>query len=107
MEKDTVTTTSYTFENLDYSTDYTISVVAKPANTATHKDSAAGSVTKTTEDDPNAGGGDALVFEDWATSCTTDMTSITFVSANGDSITAKMSAFGLNKNIALSNMGKS
>ena len=53
-----VIVTSVTYEKLEYSTDYTISVVAKPANTATHKDSAAGSVTVTTEADPNAGGGE-------------------------------------------------
>ncbi|MGM9763217.1 MAG: fibronectin type III domain-containing protein [Candidatus Cryptobacteroides sp.] len=39
---ETVTEVSHTFTNLAYETEYTISVVAKPADTATHTDSEAG-----------------------------------------------------------------
>lgn len=39
---ETVTEPSHTFTNLAYETEYTISVVAKPENTATHTDSEAG-----------------------------------------------------------------
>lgn len=45
---------SYTITNLAPSTEYTISVVANPANVSAHKPSAAGTATATTQADANA-----------------------------------------------------
>ncbi|MBO5732661.1 MAG: fibronectin type III domain-containing protein [Alistipes sp.] len=44
------------------------------------------------------------VYEDWAVSCTTDMSTITFTAANGDTITAAMSTFALSTTISLSDI---
>ena len=44
------------------------------------------------------------VYEDWAVSCTTDMSTITFTAANGDTITAAMSTFALSTTISLSDV---
>ena len=49
-----VTTTTATFEGLEYGTEYTISVVANPADEAVNSVSEAGTTKATTEDDPNA-----------------------------------------------------
>ena len=46
--------------NLEYATEYTISVVANPADSTANSASEAGSVTVTTEADPNQGGGEVL-----------------------------------------------
>ena len=46
--------------NLEYATEYTISVVANPADSTVNSASEAGSVTVTTEADPNQGGGEVL-----------------------------------------------
>ena len=46
--------------NLEYATEYTISVVANPADSTANSASEAGSVTVTTDADPNQGGGEVL-----------------------------------------------
>lgn len=51
----TVTATTATFSDLDYSTEYTVSVIANPSDAAVNAKSEAGSATATTETDPNAG----------------------------------------------------
>jgi len=50
----TVGTTSYTYTEQNYSTTYTISVVAVPADDTTHRESAAGTATVKTDADPDA-----------------------------------------------------
>ena len=50
-----VTETSHTFTNLAYETEYTISVVAKPENTATHTDSEVGVADNVTTGSKPAG----------------------------------------------------
>ena len=44
------------------------------------------------------------VYEDWAVSCSTDFSTMTFTAANGDTITATMSTFALNTTISLSDV---
>lgn len=51
----TVTATSATFTELEYETEYTVSVVANPADETVNTVSEAGTATATTEADPNAG----------------------------------------------------
>ena len=51
----TVTVTSATFAELEYETEYTVSVVANPADETVNTASEAGTATATTEADPNAG----------------------------------------------------
>ena len=53
-QSQTVTTTTATFEGLEYETEYTISVVANPADEAVNSVSEAGTTKATTEADPNA-----------------------------------------------------
>lgn len=53
-ETQTVAATTATFEGLEYETEYTISVVANPADEAANTASEAGTSTATTEADPNA-----------------------------------------------------
>ena len=55
-QSQTVNGTTVTFSNLEYSTSYTVSVVANPADTTANLASDAGTATFTTEADPNAGG---------------------------------------------------
>ena len=67
---DTVETAYITYQNLDYSTTYTVSVVANPADSAVNSASDAGTATFTTEADPNAGGNEGgndsgASFENW------------------------------------------
>ena len=67
----TVETTYIVLNDLEYSTTYSVSVVANPADTAVNTASDAGTASFTTEADPNAGGdepgGDepATDFIDW------------------------------------------
>ena len=56
-QSQTVNGTTVTFSNLEYSTSYTVSVVANPADTTANLASAAGTSSFTTEADPNTGGG--------------------------------------------------
>ena len=51
----TVTVPSATFAELEYETEYTVSVVANPADETVNTASEAGTATATTEADPNAG----------------------------------------------------
>ena len=51
----TVTATSATFAELEYEAEYTVSVVANPADETVNTASEAGTATATTEADPNAG----------------------------------------------------
>ena len=51
----TVSATTVTFSDLAYATEYTVSVVANPADAIVNTASEAGTATVTTEDDPNAG----------------------------------------------------
>ena len=53
-QSQTVATTTATFEGLEYETEYTISVVANPADEAVNSVSEAGTTKATTEADPNA-----------------------------------------------------
>ena len=55
-QSQTVNGTTVTFSNLEYSTSYTVSVVANPVDTTANLASDAGTATFTTEADPNAGG---------------------------------------------------
>ena len=54
-QSQTVTATSATFTELEYETEYTVSVVANPADETVNTASEAGTATVTTEADPNAG----------------------------------------------------
>ena len=54
-QSQTVTATSATFTELEYETEYTVSVVANPADETVNTTSEAGTATATTEADPNAG----------------------------------------------------
>lgn len=77
----TVTDTYIVYSDLAYSTTYTVSVVANPADTAANTASDAGTATFTTEADPNAGGDEGgneggettESFENWTFSATLDM----------------------------------
>ena len=54
-ETQTVSATTATFAELEYATEYTVSVVANPADATVNTASEAGTATVTTEVDPNAG----------------------------------------------------
>lgn len=58
----TVTETTATFADLDYATEYTVSVVANPADAAANTASEAGTATVTTGADPNAGAVETLTI---------------------------------------------
>ena len=58
----TVSATTVTFSDLDYATEYTVSVVANPADATVNSASEAGAATVTTEADPNAGAVQTLTF---------------------------------------------
>lgn len=63
----TVETAYIVLTDLEYSTTYSVSVVANPADSSVNTASDAGTASFTTEADPNAGGGDepATDFIDW------------------------------------------
>lgn len=76
----TIETTYIVLRDLEYSTTYSVSVVANPADTTTHSASDAATVSFTTEADPNGGGeepenpGDTTQnFENWTFSASLDM----------------------------------
>lgn len=87
----TVETAYIVLTDLEYSTTYSVSVVANPADSSVNTASDAGTASFTTEADPNAGGGDepenpgdgGESFENWAFSATIsgDLKYVTF---NGD-----------------------
>ena len=65
-----VETAYITYQDLEYSTTYTVSVVANPADSAVNSASDAGTATFTTEADPNTGGNEGgndsgTSFENW------------------------------------------
>ncbi|MBQ8205112.1 MAG: BACON domain-containing protein [Alistipes sp.] len=79
---DTVETAYIVLSDLAYSTTYSVSVVANPADTTTHTASDAGTASFTTEADPNGGeepenpgdGGDTTEsFENWTFTASLDM----------------------------------
>lgn len=57
-EKGTTSETTFSFSDLAYSTEYTVTVVANPADSTANTASEAASKSVTTEADPNTGGGD-------------------------------------------------
>ena len=61
-ETQTVSATTATFAELEYATEYTVSVVANPADATVNTASEAGTATVTTEADPNAGAVQTLTF---------------------------------------------
>lgn len=61
-ETQTVSATTVTFAELEYATEYTVSVVANPADATVNTASEAGTATVTTEADPNAGAVQTLTF---------------------------------------------
>lgn len=86
----TVETAYIVLTDLEYSTTYSVSVVANPADTAVNTASDAGTASFTTEADPNAGGdepenpGDGgESFENWAFSATISG-NLDYVTFNGD-----------------------
>ena len=74
-----VETAYITYQDLEYSTTYTVSVVANPADSAVNSASDAGTATFTTEADPNAGGNEGggndsgENFENWVFDASLDM----------------------------------
>ena len=58
----TVSATTVTFSDLAYATEYTVSVVANPADATANTASEAGTVTVTTEADPNAGAAETITL---------------------------------------------
>lgn len=86
----TVETTYIVLRDLEYSTTYSVSVVANPADTTTHSASDAATVSFTTEADPNGGGeepenpGDTTQnFENWTFSASLDMSAKTLTLTDG------------------------
>lgn len=61
-ETQTVSATTATFDELEYATEYIVSVVANPADATVNTASEAGTATVTTEADPNAGAVQTLTF---------------------------------------------
>lgn len=58
----TVSATTVTFSDLDYATEYTVSVVANPADAAVNSASEAGTAIVTTEADPSAGAAETITL---------------------------------------------
>ena len=83
----TVETAYITYQNLDYSTTYTVSVVANPADTAVNSASDPGTATFTTEANPGGGeGGDNTggeSFEGWVFDASLDMGSLLVTLTDG------------------------
>ena len=83
----TVETAYITYQNLDYSTTYTVSVVANPADTAVNSASDPGTATFTTEANPGGGneggntGGES--FEGWVFDASLDMGSLLVTLTDG------------------------
>ena len=88
----TVETTYIVLRDLEYSTTYSVSVVANPADTTTHSASDAATVSFTTEADPNGGGeepenpgdgGETSSFDPWTFNATLDMSAKTLTLTDG------------------------
>ena len=58
----TVSATTVTFSDLDYATEYTVSVVANPADATVNSASEAGTAIVTTEADPSAGAAETVTL---------------------------------------------
>lgn len=58
----TVSATTVTFSDLDYATEYTVSVVANPADATVNSASEAGTAIVTTEADPSAGAAETITL---------------------------------------------
>ena len=82
-----VETAYITYQNLDYSTTYTVSVVANPADTAVNSASDPGTATFTTEANPGGGeGGDNTggeSFEGWVFDASLNMSSLLVTLTDG------------------------
>ncbi len=84
----TVETAYITYQNLDWETTYTVSVVANPADTAVNTASDAGTATFTTEADPNEGGNEggnegSTSYENWVFDASLDMGSLLVTLTDG------------------------
>lgn len=89
----TVTDTYVVYSNLAYSTTYSVSVVANPADATVNSASDAGTATITVGADPNAGGGDeggsddggetAESYENWVFTASLDMVTMKVVMTDG------------------------
>ena len=82
----TVETAYITYQNLDYSTTYTVSVVANPADAAVNSASDPGTATFTTEANPGGGeggntGGES--FEGWVFDASLNMSSLLVTLTDG------------------------
>ena len=86
-EVKTVETAYITFQGLEYSTTYTVSVVANPADSSVNSASDAGTATFTTEADPNEGGNEGgntgESFENWVFDATLNMGAKTITVTDG------------------------
>ena len=83
----TVETAYITYQNLDYETTYTVSVVANPADAAVNSASDPGTATFTTEANPGGGEGGGNTggesFENWVFDATLDMGSLLVTLTDG------------------------
>ena len=83
----TVETAYITYQNLEYETTYTVSVVANPADTAVNSASDPGTATFTTEANPGGGEGGGNTggesFENWVFDATLDMGSLLVTLTDG------------------------
>ena len=83
----TVETAYITYQNLEYDTIYTVSVVANPADTAVNSASDPGTATFTTEANPGGGEGGGNTggesFENWVFDATLDMGSLLVTLTDG------------------------
>ena len=83
----TVETAYITYQDLEYETTYTVSVVANPADTAVNSASDPGTATFTTEANPGGGEGGGNTggesFENWVFDATLDMGSLLVTLTDG------------------------
>ena len=83
----TVETAYITYQNLEYETTYTVSVVANPADAAVNSASDPGTATFTTEANPGGGEGGGNTggesFENWVFDATLDMGSLLVTLTDG------------------------
>ena len=86
----TVETAYITYQNLEYETTYTVSVVANPADAAVNSASDPGTATFTTEANPGGGEGGGSTggesFENWVFDATLDMGSLLVTLTDGTHI---------------------